>query len=228
MSPASSIRQPPGQWLDEIAARLRSHPWVSDASTGPVGARPGTVCAVERLPARVVPSAEGVRALRTSGKSRLASELQRWLHDGGFGDAPALDLRLAESLLVEDAGAAAEAGSRRWMPIVADFARDARGFGCELRVPYDLPIFRGHFPGKPIVPGVLQVGWAATMSRDYELADGPLTGIPAAKFNRLVRPGMRLLARIERGPTAGQVQFRYTYRDAAVTTGRLQFGVARD
>lgn len=226
MSPASSIRQPPGQWLDEIAARLRAHPWVSDASTGTAGARPGNVCAVERLPARVVPSAEGVRALRTSGKSRLASELQRWLHDGGFGDAPALDLRLAESLLAEDAGT--DAGPRRWMPIVADVARDARGVGCELRVPYDLPIFRGHFPDKPIVPGVLQVGWAATMSRDHGLAEGPLTGIPAAKFNRLVRPGMRLLARIELGPTAGQVQFRYTYRDAAVTTGRLQFGVPRD
>jgi len=39
---------------------------------------------------------------------------------------------------------------------------------------------------------------------------------------------MLLAARIERGLQPGQVQFAYSSRDAAVATGKLQFGAARD
>lgn len=224
MSRVSAIPQPRGRWLADIAAGLRAHPWVSDARAGVAGAEHGA----ERLTVLVLPSFEGVRALRTSGKDRLVRGLQRWLHESGIGEAAQLEWRLVEALPANDEPAVARDRSRQWMPIVSGVVRDERGLSCELRVPYDLPVFRGHFPGRPIVPGVMQVGWAVTLSRDHGLVEGPLTGIPAAKFNRIVRPGMRLVARLERGAQPGQAQFEYTSGGAAVATGKLQFGVARD
>lgn len=226
MSLVSAIRQP-AEWLDDIAARLRAHSWVNDAragfAAGNVGDRvaPGTT-------AFILPSAEGVKALRTSGKGQVTSELQRWLRSGGCAGASELEFQLVESLPAHGTVQLEGEPGRRWMPVVDEFEMEERGLSCVLHVPYELPIFHGHFPDRPIVPGVMQIGWAASLSREHGLAEGPLTGIPAAKFNRLVRPGMRLVARIERGSKSGQVQFRYTYRDVGVTTGRLQFGVARD
>jgi hypothetical protein len=227
VSRVRAIPQTPGQWLEDIAARLRAHPWVNDARAAAAG-EPRTDHVAGWFTASVVPSVEGLRALRTSGERRLADEFQSWLCAGGFDGMSLRDLRLVISLAADGADRDARVRRRHWMPIVEDLARDGRGLNCVLQVPYDLPIFRGHFPGRPIVPGVMQAGWAATLAWDHGLADTPLSGIPAAKFNRIVRPGMRLRARIEQGPKPGQVQFRYTSRDAVVATGRLQFGVARD
>ena len=116
------------------------------------------------------------------------------------------------------------------MPIVSDVVPDpgAGGLDCRLRVPYDMAIFRGHFPCAPIVPGVMQVGWAVELARAHGLADGPLTGIGAAKFRRVLRPGMRLVARVGRGARPGQVQFRYNVRGHRGRDRTLQFGAGHD
>jgi 3-hydroxymyristoyl/3-hydroxydecanoyl-(acyl carrier protein) dehydratase len=90
-------------------------------------------------------------------------------------------------------------------------------------IPYELPVFRGHFPSTPIVPGVVQVGWAVDLARAHGLASGPFAGISQAKFRRLVQPGMTLEARLEHDPAAGQLCFRYSLASTVVSTGRVQF-----
>jgi 3-hydroxymyristoyl/3-hydroxydecanoyl-(acyl carrier protein) dehydratase len=113
------------------------------------------------------------------------------------------------------------------MPVISDLAlaADRQSLTCRLLVPRDLPIFRGHFPAVPIVPGVMQLGWAAELARAHGLVTGRFTGIITAKFRRLVQPGMLLEARLERGAATGQLQFRYETGGAVVSTGRLQFQV---
>jgi 3-hydroxymyristoyl/3-hydroxydecanoyl-(acyl carrier protein) dehydratase len=226
VSLVSKIRQP-AEWLDDVAARLIAHAWVSDARAG-LAAGGASDRVAGRTTVFILPSVEGVRALRTSGKGRITGELQRWLRAGGYADAAEAEFRLVESLPADGAGGVDADLRRSWMPLVDEVAPHEHGLNCVLHVPYELPVFRGHFPDRPIVPGVMQVGWAATLARDYSLAEGQLTGIPAAKFNRLVLPGMRLVARIERVSKVGPVQFQYTHRDTAVTTGRLQFGGGRE
>lgn len=114
----------------------------------------------------------------------------------------------------------------RGMPIVSRVAVDdaRQTLVCELLVPHDLRILHGHFPAVPIVPGVTQVGWVVELARQHGIAAGRCFGIVTAKFRRLVLPGMRLSARIEAGPGAGQCQFTFQLNGAAVSTGRLQFG----
>jgi len=228
VSPVLAIPQEPDHRLDDIAARLKAHDWVQDALA--FAAASGGGRRASRTTVLVVPSAAGVRVLRTRGKRHMVAEWERDLVRHRLGTAATIEWRLVEALAVGPQDLEHVDGRPAWMPIVSDVVPDlaAGGLDCRLRVPYDMAIFRGHFPSAPIVPGVLQAGWAVELARAHGLADGPMTGIGAAKFRRVLRPGMCLDARLECGPHPGQVHFRYTCGDTVVATGRLQFGAAHD
>ena len=117
-----------------------------------------------------------------------------------------------------------------WMPVISELAVEpgCRSLTCRLLVRHDMPVLRGHFPAMPMVPGVVMVGWATELARAHGLATGRFAGIITAKFQRIVRPGMHLEARLEQGARPGQLQFRYEFRDTVVSTGRLQFGAGGD
>ncbi|MBI1332457.1 MAG: 3-hydroxyacyl-ACP dehydratase FabZ [Armatimonadetes bacterium] len=66
------------------------------------------------------------------------------------------------------------------------------------------PFFQGHYPGIPIMPGVLimesmaQVGAALLMTTPKLVGKIPLIGsIENAKFRRIVRPGDQLIHDVE-------------------------------
>lgn len=61
------------------------------------------------------------------------------------------------------------------------------------------PFFQGHFPGNPIMPGVLQIEALAQIScailltlPEYEGKLGLFAGIDGVRFKKVVRPGDRL------------------------------------
>ena len=230
MSRVVAIPQEPDLRLDDIAARLTAHHWVQAARAFGGASDPADRRGAIAITAWVVPSAAGVRVLRTRGKRHLVAEWERRLLRPGRGNAAGIEWRLVEELPASAEDLARVERRPAWMPIVSDVVPDpaAAALDCRLRVPYDMSIFRGHFPSAPIVPGVMQVGWAVELARAHGLADGVLTGIGAAKFRRLVRPGMCLVARLERGEPPRQVHFRYRQGDTVVATGRLQFGAGRD
>lgn len=59
----------------------------------------------------------------------------------------------------------------------------------QLRVPRDLIWFEGHFPGFPILPGVVQLDWAAHFARRYFGFDATTAGVSGLKFQNVIRPG---------------------------------------
>jgi 3-hydroxyacyl-[acyl-carrier-protein] dehydratase len=87
------------------------------------------------------------------------------------------------------------------------------------------PVFAGHFPGQPIVPGVLLLD-AAVHAVQQALATGgasPSCQINAAKFLSPVAPG-EVLSLSWSGIGKGQVRFDIAGPGRQVATGVLGFG----
>ncbi|HJZ12582.1 MAG TPA: 3-hydroxyacyl-ACP dehydratase FabZ [Acidobacteriota bacterium] len=82
---------------------------------------------------------------------------------------------------------------------VLEFEKEKRIVGIK-NVTYNEPFFLGHFPGRPIMPGVLIIEAMAQLGgvlllQDHELKENGLVylvGIDNAKFRKTVIPGDQL------------------------------------
>jgi len=100
-----------------------------------------------------------------------------------------------------------------------------RGLAVKMRVPADLGWFRGHFPGTPILPGVVQLAWAIAYARRHLGLDPTVERVTGLKFLRVVRPGAELDLDLEWVPQ--ERALRFEYREAAVTCSSGRFLLAR-
>ncbi|MDI3535172.1 MAG: 3-hydroxyacyl-[acyl-carrier-protein] dehydratase [Thermosediminibacterales bacterium] len=97
------------------------------------------------------------------------------------------------------------------------------------------PFFQGHFPGNPIMPGVLivealaQVGAAALLSMEENQGKlGVFTGIDKLRFRRQVVPGDQLRLEIEilkvKGPM-GKARAKAVVDQETAAEGELMFAL---
>jgi 3-hydroxymyristoyl/3-hydroxydecanoyl-(acyl carrier protein) dehydratase len=86
----------------------------------------------------------------------------------------------------------------------------------------DHPSLPGHFPGSPLVPGVVLLDWAWQACRE-ELPQGTrLLGLLSAKFLSPVRPGDQL--RIVTSTGTHQSDFSLWVGEISVAQGRFSHG----
>lgn len=94
-----------------------------------------------------------------------------------------------------------------------------------LDIPYDHPAFAGHFPGRPIVPGVVLLDSAQRLiEAAYSLT---LNGIAVAKFHSPAMPGDNLLLDYEMNGSAVRFEIRCNARKIADGTFRVDNGTVR-
>ncbi len=95
-----------------------------------------------------------------------------------------------------------------------------------LLVPRDLVYFEGHFPGDPLLPGVVQMDRLAVARAGEQWPDlGPLEKIRRLKFIEPIRPGDRIRVRLERKKTPNQVALSIWSDESRCTTASLVFGL---
>ncbi len=99
------------------------------------------------------------------------------------------------------------------------------------------PFFQGHFPDKPVMPGVLiveslaQLGAVCILAGEQEEKIALFAGIDKMRFRRQVNPGDRLWLQADiikrRGPV-GKGEVRATVDDELVAEGVLTFALTED
>ncbi|WP_439893130.1 AMP-binding protein (plasmid) [Ralstonia sp. 25C] len=204
--------------LPEVEGWLGTHPFVTRAAaTLLVGA------SRERLGALVALTPAGVEALRTQGRVALAKTLRRHLSTYTEPTLIPRRWRFCMAMPVDARGklpAAAVAAAFR--PGVEGFetlayVADAEGDHYELRVSPDLVHFAGHFPGLPILPGVVLVDWAVRLAATRNSAVRAIASVDQLKFMAPVPPGAVVSLRLTHEPDRSRVRFvaRLGGRDCA-------------
>ena len=93
----------------------------------------------------------------------------------------------------------------------------------ELAVPDKLYYLQGHFPGKPILAGVVQLHWAVQLARTVFASLDNFKGIEALKFHRIIEPHTPLTLVLEQSETTGKLHFSFSSDLGMHSQGRLLF-----
>jgi 3-hydroxymyristoyl/3-hydroxydecanoyl-(acyl carrier protein) dehydratase len=107
--------------------------------------------------------------------------------------------------------------------------RDETGrIELDIEVPVDSHWFEGHFPAFAILPGVVQIGWAAHFGHTL-CGFGPgVRGMEQVKFKRPILPGARLILSLKPDLTAGRLRYEYREADQVCSSGSLVYGPGSD
>ncbi len=198
------------------SAHLASHPWLAEAHAGSSGAL-------------LLLNRSGHAALRRHGRDALLADLQT--HLGKQASDPAYKLRLLdaapdEPLSLPTIDRRLDLARPDMAIVLAEHRRDGH-WTLTLQLPLELIHFDDHFQRAPVLPGVLQVGWALALAAPRLDTSMHCREMEALKFQRLLRPGDRLELGLHFEPDVddarpGKLHFAYHFEGAHCSSGRLR------
>lgn len=107
-------------------------------------------------------------------------------------------------------------------PRILSCVEDPDEFCLLLDVTPDLGWFRGHFPGQPVLPGIVQMHWAILVASALFGFEDPPRHIKRLKFSKVIVPPRVVELRLQRLDPF-QVQFNFQSLDQQNSQGRLVF-----
>ncbi|MFT6834969.1 MAG: 3-hydroxymyristoyl/3-hydroxydecanoyl-(acyl carrier protein) dehydratase [Francisellaceae bacterium] len=91
-----------------------------------------------------------------------------------------------------------------------------------LFIPQEIIYFDGHFPGTPVLPGVVQVDWVIKFAAEiFKLDKTNVTSINQLKFTRVILPESTIilfLSLIDK-----RVMFKYMKGPVNYSSGKISF-----
>jgi len=202
--------------LPAMEERLATHPAVADAALVALDtggdARVGAVVVPTEIGREQV-VASGRRGLARSLSAHLAPDFDRVLLPRAWRLVDALP-RDAQGKLPNERLLAffAETSPAPRAPEPIAVRRGARELEARLRIPEDLAFLEGHFPGHPIVAGVVQLHFAMRALEELLGAAPRLAALEVLKFHELLLPGQEVRLRVELD--AGGERFAFSLADA--------------
>ena len=85
----------------------------------------------------------------------------------------------------------------------------------------DMPFFKGHFPGLPIMPAVAQIEMIQALLQQHADWNAVIAGGRGLKFTGRIQPDDSLTIRLQRRPS-GDISFIVENKDTVVSKGSLQ------
>lgn len=219
--------------LPDLEAQLLAHPWVSSAAAVTLSGQRQSIGAV------IVLNADGRQQLDTHGRRDTAQQLRR--HLAAYFDAVLLPRhwRFPEQLPINARGkltldslsalfATSEDQAKSLLQPEVLAVRPVGDTGdqviIDLHVPVALAHFPGHFPGLPILPGVVQIDWAVRYAREHLALSGQFTALENIKFLALVLPDARLELALKWNAENTRLEFSFATSQRKYSSGRIVFG----
>lgn len=205
--------------LTAVEAALRASPLVADLRLVPM-TTPREQIGVVAVPTEAgwgLHDAQGKRALAEALREVLAGVVERVALPRRFRFLPELPVNTQGKST--QARLSAEFDPRR--PALRAVHRTDAGDDLTLLIDPRLPQFEGHFPGHPILAGVVQVEWAEMFGRERFGIAGRFAGMEALKFQRVITPGAPVTLSL--AWSAGRLSFRFHSDQGPHASGRLLF-----
>ena len=108
-------------------------------------------------------------------------------------------------------------------PEIVSESVDSNRAEFDIRVPADLYYLQGHFPGEPVLPGVIQVHWAIHLADEHFDLKSSFAGLEALKFHRIIKPETSLRLVLELNEESGKLTFSYSSESGKHSQGRVLF-----
>ncbi|MFT5116664.1 MAG: 3-hydroxymyristoyl/3-hydroxydecanoyl-(acyl carrier protein) dehydratase [Kiritimatiellia bacterium] len=86
-----------------------------------------------------------------------------------------------------------------------------------------LSYLEGHFPDKPVVPGVVQVHWASLLARCLFTITGVFLKMENVKFQSMILPEQTVELTLTKHSEKKQIAFNYRLGSKTVSEGKLYF-----
>ena len=107
------------------------------------------------------------------------------------------------------------------MPEVREMRAVAGGTELDLFIPSDLAYLEGHFPGLPIVPGVVLIDWVVELAARHLAVPVEAGQTFAVKFRRVIGPGGPVTLSLRYVATRSQLGFEYRTGQQTLAGGTI-------
>ncbi len=212
--------------LTAIETALASHPWVAEARLVLLAERK------ERLGAVVALTAEGNAVLIDRGRLAinkcLLRHIDRCVERIGLPRYWRYVAKMptnsqAKTTADDLAGLFIDERQSRFATVIElqELAPDHRQL--TLHIPHNLYYFAGHFPGNPVLPGVVQTHWAIHHARELFAGVGDFVGLEAVKFQHIIGPGAVVTLDLQWHRERSKLRFSYRSSHAQHSSGRILF-----
>jgi acyl-coenzyme A synthetase/AMP-(fatty) acid ligase len=112
-------------------------------------------------------------------------------------------------------------------PIVTDERRDGDRIERGLTVPDDLAHLEGHFDAQPMVPGVVQLGWALDAAQELLGRRPRVLGIEALKFPQPLLPGQACRLDVSVSAERDRLRFHLGDGERVFASGRCRLAAPK-
>jgi acyl-CoA synthetase (AMP-forming)/AMP-acid ligase II len=215
--------------LSTIEATLKTSPLVSDARAIVAnGAR-------QRIAAFIVLSEQGRWHLTSGGKPALnrvlREQLRRWIDPIGlprvwrYLDALPANTH-GKTTVAELAALLKKQTAAPTKPQERLVEKDPDRAVFELKAPRNLLYFDGHFSGRPILPGVVQLDWVIAYGKRCFDLPPVFRAVRALKFQRVIPPELPIQIELNYQAAKSCLSFKISSQVGSHASGRLLFGVA--
>ena len=207
--------------LPEMEAKMAALPGVKEAALAALDGRRGPFLgAVVALDTKAIDVGAGKKALALELRRRLLPIFPAGTVPRRYRFVSELPRNAQGKVLTARISEILEGGLPE--PFVLDVAESEATWRADVVFDRDARYFEGHFPGFPLLPGVVQLGTAHHFAEQFLRREIALRSVKKMKFTRAVSPGERIRLTLEKSGD-GEVAYRYTKGEDTCSSGVLCF-----